>query len=69
MVQTSTYDTYTGNVRTRYAFTQKVAATLEYVYYFYDFGGSPLLAPGQPTRLERNGIRGGIAIWVPMIRR
>lgn len=65
----STFDTYTGSVRSRLAVTSSVAVYLEYLYYVYDFGGNTLLAPGLSPRLERNGVRAGLTLWVPVFRR
>ena len=67
--RSSTFDTYTGSVRSRAAITQSVAVYLEYLYYFYDFGGNSLIAPGLSPRLERNGVRAGLTLWVPVFRR
>lgn len=64
-----TFDTYTGDARLRYALTQAVAVYAEYLYYFYDFRGNTRLAPGIPARLERNGVRAGLMLWVPALRR
>jgi hypothetical protein len=65
----SQFDTYTANVRSHIAMTRMLAAYLEYLYYFYDFGATPLLAPGAPRRLERNGIRAGLTLSTPLFRR
>jgi hypothetical protein len=65
----SSFDTYTGSVRSRAAITRSLAVYLEYLYYFYDFGGNSLIAPGLSPRLERNGIRAGLTLWVPVFRR
>jgi hypothetical protein len=67
--RSSTFDTYTGSVRSRAAITQSVAIYLEYLYYFYDFGGNSLIASGLSPRLERNGVRAGLTLWVPVFRR
>jgi len=64
-----TLDTYSADVRIRYALTRAFAAYGEYLYYFYDFNGLAQLAPGVPRRLERNGVRAGLTLWVPVFRR
>jgi hypothetical protein len=62
------FDTYTGNARLRYTFTRMLDVYVEYLYYFYDFGGAVALGPGIPNRLERNGGRTGFNVRVPMVR-
>lgn len=63
------FDTYTGNARLRRRLTGSIAAYVEYLYYFYDFGGNTDLAPGLAPKLERHGARAGITLWVPVLRR
>jgi hypothetical protein len=63
------FDTYTGNLRLRYALTKTVATFVDYLYYYYDFRGNLQLLVGMPTGLERNGIRAGVTLWVPAFRR
>ena len=63
------FDTYTGNVRLRRRLSGNIAAYIEYLYYFYDFGEQSQLAPGLPPRLERHGARVGLSLWVPLLGR
>ncbi|HLG59252.1 MAG TPA: hypothetical protein VI485_28190 [Vicinamibacterales bacterium] len=63
------FDTYTGNVRLRYALSRSLAAYIEYLYYYYDFRGSTQLRAGVPSGLERSGVRAGLTLWVPALRR
>lgn len=64
------FDTYSGNVRSRFALTPGVAVFLQYFYYVYDFGsGTSLLAPGLSPQLERHGVRAGLTLWLPVFRR
>jgi hypothetical protein len=65
----STFDTYTGDVRLRYALTRLFAAHVEYVYYLYDSRGSTALVPGIPAGFERNGARVGFTLILPPVRR
>jgi hypothetical protein len=67
--QNSTFDTYTGDVRLRYALTRTFAAYVEYLYYFYDSRGSTPIAPGVSSGLERKGVRTGLTLLVPALRR
>jgi hypothetical protein len=66
---TAVFDTYTASVRIRQALTRKFALYAEYLYYFYDFGGRLTLPPGLPPTLERNGVRAGLTLWLPAVRR
>jgi hypothetical protein len=65
----STYSTYTGDVRLRYALSRSWAAYVQYLYYFYDFRGTNQLVTGLPPRLERNGARVGLTLWLPVVKR
>lgn len=69
VLSTSSFTTYTANVRSRLAVTQTLAIYLQYLYYFYEFGGETLLAPGLSPRFERNGVRVGVAVWLPAFKR
>jgi opacity protein-like surface antigen len=62
--QSSTFDTYTANVRLRYALTQMWATYVEYLYYSYDFRGTAQLPVGVSPQLDRNGIRVGVTMWL-----
>jgi len=64
----SQYDTYTGSARFEYALTSNAALHVEYFYYFYDFVGDVLVVSGAPQRLQRNGARVGLRLFVPAFR-
>jgi hypothetical protein len=63
------YDTYTGQLRVRYAFGRPFAVFAEYLYYYYSFRGNTQLREGLPPGLERSGVRAGLTLWVPAMRR
>ncbi len=65
---TLAFDTYGAALRVRYALTRTLAVYGEYLYYFYDFRGTTL-AMSIPPGLERNGVRAGLTVWVPALRR
>jgi hypothetical protein len=65
----SPYDTYTGNIKIRYAVSQMWAASIDYLYYYYDFRGTLLLHAGVPPALERTGLRAGLTLWMPLVRK
>jgi hypothetical protein len=60
---------YTGDVRVRFALTRTLSAFGEYLYYFYDYGGSRLNAPNLIPGVERNGVRAGLTVWFSARRR
>jgi hypothetical protein len=64
----SQYDTYTGSARFEFALTNNAALHVEYFYYFYDFVGDVLVVSGAPQRLQRNGARVGLRLFVPAFR-
>ena len=64
----STYKTYTGDLRLRFAVTREWAFYGEYLYYYYDFRGGTQLLSGFPPKLERNGVRAGLTLWLPVVR-
>jgi hypothetical protein len=64
----SRFDTYTGDVRLRYALSRSSAVHVEYLYYFYDFTGYTQPMAGAP-RLERSGVRMGMTLQVPTLKR
>jgi len=66
---TSTFDTYTGSVKLRYAVSRMWATYVDYLYYYYDFRGRLQLPPGVPPTLKRNGLRAGLTLWMPAFRK
>ena len=64
-----TFDTHGADLRVQYAVTRSLAVFAQYLYYFYDFTGNALLPSGIPSSLERNGVRAGLTLWVPAVRR
>ena len=63
----SAFDTYTGDARLRIALARTCAAYVEYLYYVYDSRGTLPLVPGLPGSLERNTIRVGLALRLPVL--
>ena len=63
----SLFNTYTANLRVRYGLTRTLAASVEYLYYFYDSRGTLALVPGLPPKFERNGVRVGLTLRVPAV--
>jgi hypothetical protein len=63
------YDTYWSDVRLRYAMGRSLAAYVEGLYYVYDFRESQRLFLGFPAGLERTGVRAGVTVWLPALRK
>ena len=63
------FDTYGTEFRIRYALSRSWAVYGQYLYYFYDFQQGTPLPPGMPPGLERNGLRAGLTLWVPAVRK
>jgi hypothetical protein len=63
------FDTYGADLRIRHALTRSLAVYGQYLHYFYDFTGNVGLPTGIPFGLERNGVRAGLTLWVPAMRR
>lgn len=62
------FDTYTTSARVSYALTRTLSAYGQYLYYYYSFGDSTLLTEGQ-SGLERNGVRAGVTMSIPLVGR
>jgi hypothetical protein len=64
------FSTGTGGARVRFALSRNWALTAEYFRYFYDYTNTPGLAllTGIPQDFTRNSIRGGLAVWFPVVR-
>ena len=63
------FDTYLGSLKIRYALSRMWAANVEYVYYYYDFSGTAQLPAGVSSNLERNGLRAGLTLLMPALRK
>jgi len=63
------FDTYTGDVRVRFSLTRQLATYGEYLYYYYRFRGVQQLFLSVPPGLERSGLRAGLMVWMPALRR
>jgi len=65
----TTLETYGADLQARYALRRGVALYAEYLHYFYDFAADARLSAQVPRRLESNGVRVGVTLWVPALRR
>jgi hypothetical protein len=61
--------TYSANFTAQYALLQILAADFSVYSYKYDFDdGSIVLPGGLPGQFERQGVRAGLSLWLPLIR-
>ena len=63
------FDTYSATAQLRVALGRSVATYVQYLYYYYDFRGTTQLLAGIPAALERQGVRVGLTVWAPALRR
>jgi hypothetical protein len=66
--ETGRYENYTGVLQARYALTRTLATVVTYNYYQYHLSGvtvDPLI----PLSAERNMIRVGLSLWLPLYGR
>jgi hypothetical protein len=62
-------ETYTGEVRLRYALTRSFALHTEYLYYHYDLRGQAFLAPDLPSVFGQHGARVGFMLFLDALGR
>jgi hypothetical protein len=65
----SQFTTYTGNARLRYAVSRTWAAYVEYISCYYEFNRQLALPEFLPPGLNRNGLRTGIMLRIPVRER
>jgi hypothetical protein len=63
------FRTYTANTQLRIAINPVWAITGEYLYYKYDFGSAVVSVPVVAQKLDRNSVRLGLTLWLPLVRR
>jgi hypothetical protein len=59
---------YSAVSQLQYAFSRRVAIDAQYIYYFYMFGADAARPPGVAPELNRQSVRGGISVWLPVLR-
>jgi hypothetical protein len=60
------YNVYDASALLQYPITQRLAIDLNYLYVNYVPQGG-LLLPGIPEAFERNAVRVGLSVWVPLL--
>jgi hypothetical protein len=64
----SELNTYTGNVRLRYAINRPLAVYSEYLFYQYDLRGQSRIAPDLPGAFKQQVIRVGLMLFASLDR-
>jgi hypothetical protein len=64
--RTNAFASYTGSSRLRFAFSRVLAVYGEYVVYRYQFANLASLPLGFPPKIDRQGIRAGLTLWLPL---
>jgi opacity protein-like surface antigen len=64
----SAFHTFTGTASMIYALTQLVGLDVSYSYFDYNFEQNASLPPGLRPRFDRNSVRAGVTLWLPLIR-
>lgn len=62
------FNSVTGTVRIQAALTRKLALFSDYLYYSYAFDDTYALPSGLPRNLDRQGVRAGLMVLLPMIK-
>lgn len=60
------YQSYIGSAQLRYALSRCCAATVGYDYYIYRFTNVIDLPAGFPTSYDRQAVRVGLTLWLPL---
>lgn len=63
------FRTYTATSKLRIALNPVSALFGEYLYYYYDLGKTVVTPFAMPSTLDRNSVRIGLALWLPLVRR
>ena len=61
-------DSYTGSARLQFALSRLMALSGEYDYYRYRFDHPVGLPDGMRQRLDRQSVRIGLNLWLPLFR-
>jgi hypothetical protein len=63
------YDTWTFATQLRWAANRQIALVANYYYYMYDVSRAVDLPLGIFPEFDRNAVRVGITVWVPLLGR
>jgi hypothetical protein len=53
----------------RYGLSHNLGLTLDYGYFWYDYGHDVTLPEGVPTQIGRQSIRAGLSYWTPLFQK
>jgi len=62
------YDTYTAAASYQFALARWGALFADYAFYHYVFDQTVSLPPGMNRGQDRQSIRGGMNLWLPLLR-
>jgi hypothetical protein len=65
---TNQFGSYSASTGARYSLSRLVGLYGEYVNYWYEFAEDAGVSDGLPRRVRRQGVRGGLSLWIPLIR-
>ena len=61
------FNSYSGSARVRRAFTRTLAGYVQYLFYHYNFDEAADRPVGLPRTFNRNGVRVGLSMWLPVL--
>lgn len=64
----NTFGTYLASASIRHALSRFVALDANYFFYRYDFDRAAGLPSGLAPALDRQGVRVGLVVWLPLLR-
>jgi hypothetical protein len=62
-----TMNIYGATTQLRFLLSDNVAATLGYYYYQHRYSNPGALPEGFPAGYDRNAVRFGFTVWVPLV--
>jgi hypothetical protein len=62
------FDSYTASARSEIRLSQFAWLYAHYFYYHYDFDGRAVLSPNFLPQFDRQGVRGGLRLLLPLLR-
>lgn len=63
------FESYRASASWRRAMSRYAALYAQYFYYHYIFGNEVALPTGFVRELDRQGVRAGVTVWLPLVRR
>lgn len=66
--ESSNFKTFTGSASMMYALTELLGIDVSYSYFDYSFSQAASAPPGLRPRFDRNSVRAGLTLWLPLIR-